>query len=84
MRKKTSWGKLCWLGSPAFYWNMIGLPEIKINYIYNTIKIMCTSEFNLEKVTKKYFPYKNTTNNTGSTSTIQVIPPTVVLNWFLT
>lgn len=32
--------------------------EIKINYIYNTIKIMCTSELNLEEVTEKYFPYK--------------------------
>lgn len=75
---------------------MIGLPKILKNYVYSTVKMMCTSEFNLETVTEKYFPYKKVH------LTIEAIPqcieaykgtdgfllhecsvPNVLLNWFL-
>lgn len=58
MGENASWGKLYWLVRQNFYRNMIGLPEIQINHIYNTIKMTCTSEFNLQKVTEKCFPYR--------------------------
>lgn len=54
MGKNAGWEKIM-LMSKTFYWNMLDLPEIQINYIYSTIKMKCISEFNLKKLLKSIF-----------------------------
>lgn len=69
MGKNANWEKLCWLVSQNFYWNMIRLPGIQTDYIYKTIEMTCTSEFNLKKWLETIsHTKKSTTNDTSSTS----------------